>query len=108
MSESKLRKYETIFIVRPTIDDEAVDRCVAAVEDYIKAQGGSIISCEKKGRRRLSYEVKKMRDGFFVFLRYECKPETITPFKRMLTLNEDVIRSITVTLEEAALQEVVS
>ncbi|MBX9685774.1 MAG: 30S ribosomal protein S6 [Candidatus Obscuribacterales bacterium] len=99
-----LRKYETVFIVRPTLDDESVDRCVATVEEYLKAQGGKILSTDKKGRKRLSYEVKKLRDGFFVVLRYEAKPESITPFKRQIQLNEDIIRSITVTLEEEALQ----
>lgn len=103
MSE-KSRKYETVFIVRPTLDDESVDRCVNTVEEFIKAQGGNILSTEKKGRKRLSYEVKKLRDGFFVVLRYDVKPAAIAPFKRMIQLNEDIIRSITVTLEEEALQ----
>jgi len=104
VTENHLRKYETVFIVRPTLDDEAVDRCVNTIEEYLKNQGGKIISTDKKGRKRLSYEVKKLRDGFFVVLRYEAKPESIVPFKRILQLNEDVIRSITVVLEEAALQ----
>lgn len=104
MLETQPRKYETVFIVRPTLDDESVDRCVNTIEEFIKGQGGKIISTDKKGRKRLSYEVKKLRDGFFVVFRYEVKPEVIVAFKRMLQLNEDVIRSITVTLEEAAME----
>lgn len=104
MSERKLRKYETVYVVKPTLDDESVDRAVATVDEFIKSHGGNILSCEKKGRRRLSYEVKKMRDGFFVVLRYEYPPEEIVAFRRMLSLSEDVIRSITVSLDEAALQ----
>ncbi len=104
MTENNLRKYETVFIIRPVLDDESVDRCVNTVEEYLKAQGGKIISTDKKGRKRLSYEVKKLRDGFFVVLRYEVKPDAIVAFKRMIQLNEDIIRSITVSLEEAALQ----
>lgn len=108
MSENQLRKYETVFIIRPTLDDESVDRCVNTVEEFLKAQGGKIISTDKKGRKRLSYEVNKLRDGFFVILRYEVKPETIVAFKRMIQLNEDIIRSITTKLEEAALQVSIS
>jgi len=104
VSENHPRKYETVFIVRPTLDDEAVDRCVNTVEEYLKAQGGKIISTDKKGRKRLSYEVKKLRDGFFVVLRYEIVPTAIVAFKRVIQLNEDIIRSITVSLEEEALQ----
>ena len=104
MQDNQPRKYETVFIVRPTLDDDSVDRCVNTVEEFLKAQDGKILSTDKKGRKRLSYEVKKLRDGFFVILRYEIKPSAIVAFKRMLQLNEDVIRSITVTLEEAALE----
>lgn len=104
VSETKLRKYETVYVIRPTLDDESVDRTVNTVEEFIKAQGGNVTFAEKKGRRRLSYEVKKMRDGFFVVVRYEVKPEAIAPLKRLLSLSEDIIRSITVTVDETALQ----
>lgn len=103
-TEHQTRKYETVFIVRATLDDESVDRCVNTVEEFLKNQGGKIISTDKKGRKRLSYEVNKLRDGFFVVLRYEVKPTSITAFKRMIQLNEDIIRSITVALDERALQ----
>ncbi|MBK9771256.1 MAG: 30S ribosomal protein S6 [Candidatus Obscuribacter sp.] len=39
MAEKKARTYETVFIVRPNLDEEAVDKTVAVVEEYIKAQG---------------------------------------------------------------------
>lgn len=105
MSENKLRKYETVFLVRPTLDDESVDKTVHSVEEFLKSHGGNTVTCEKKGRRRLYYEVKKMRDGFFVVLHYEAPAEAIAPFRRMLSLNEDVIRSLTVRVpDETALQ----
>ncbi len=104
LTEAKLKKYECVFIVRPNLDDEAVDRTVAAVEDFIKNNGGTIISTDKKGRRRLAYEVKKMRDGFFVLTRFEAKTATLAALKRMMTLSEDIIRSLIVVLEEAALE----
>lgn len=104
MAEAKQRKYECVFIVRPNLDDDSVDRTVAQVEEFIKAQGANILSTDKKGRRRLAYEVNKMRDGFYVMTRFEGKPETVAPIKRMMTLSEDIIRSLIVNLEEVALE----
>ena len=104
MPDSKPRKYETVFIVRPNLDDESVDRTVAGVEDYIKNLGGTIISTDKKGRRRLAYEVNKMRDGFYVMTRFEAKPEAIAQVKRMMMLSEEIIRSVIVALEDVALE----
>ena len=104
MPDIKTRKYETVYIVRPNLDDESVDRTVAAVEDYIKGLGGTVLSTDKKGRRRLAYEVNKMRDGFYVMIRYEAKPDVVAQVKRMMMLSEDIIRSLVVVLEEAALE----
>ena len=104
MPDSKPKKYETVYIVRPNLDDENVDRTVANVEEYIKGLGGTIISTDKKGRRRLAYEVNKMRDGFYVMTRFEAKPETVAQVTRMMMLSEDVIRSIIVVLEDIALE----
>ena len=104
MTDTKVRKYECVFIVRPNLDDESVDRTVAGVEEYIKGLGGAILSTDKKGRRRLAYEVEKMRDGFYVMTRFEAKPEVVAQVKRMMMLSEEIIRSLIVSLEEAALE----
>lgn len=104
LAETKPKKYECVYIVRPNLDDEAVDRAVQGVEDYIKGLGGNIISTDKKGRRRLAYEVNKMRDGFYVMTRFEAKTEQVAQIKRMMMLSEDIIRSLVVVLEDIALE----
>jgi len=93
------RAYETLYIVRPNLDEDAVDRTVAGVEEYIKGLGGSVVSSEKKGRRRLSYEVDKMRDGYYVLTIFNGKPEMVSQIKRMMTLSEDIIRHLIVMHE---------
>lgn len=104
MAESKKDKhYESVFIIRPNLDEEAVDRAITAVEEFIKGQGGAIEAVDKKGRKRLAYEVEKMRDGYYVVMTFTAKPETIVALKRMMTLSEDIIRSLIVVLEPAAL-----
>jgi small subunit ribosomal protein S6 len=99
LAEKKARTYETVFIVRPNLDEEAVDKTVAVVEEYIKAQGGNVESTEKKGRKRLAYEVDKMRDGYYVVIVFKAKAESITPLKRMMTLSEDIIRNLVVVID---------
>lgn len=104
LAHSKLRKYETVFIVRPNLDDDSVDRTITAVEDFIKTNGGTVISTDKKGRRRLAYEVKKMRDGFYVLIKFDATPESVAGLKRMMGLSEDIIRCLVVALEAAAVE----
>jgi len=100
LAESRKHKhYEAVFIIRPNLDEDAVDRTVATVEEFVKAQGGIIEQIDKKGRKRLAYEVDKMRDGYYVVMNYKGKPESVAPLKRMMTLSEDVMRSLVVVLE---------
>ena len=100
MAESRKHKnYEAVFIIRPNLDEDAVDRTVATVEEFVKAQGGMIDTIDKKGRKRLAYEVDKMRDGYYVVMNYRGKPESVAPLKSMMTLSEDIMRSLVVFLE---------
>jgi len=88
--------YEATYIIRPTIDEEAADKVATSVEEFIKNQGGSVQSTEKKGRRRLAYEVKKMKDGYYVTSVFSVQPDKVVAIKRMMTLSEDIARSLIV------------
>jgi len=98
-TSTKLKPYETMYIVRPNLDEEATDRVVSQVEDFIKSHGGEKLATDKKGRKRLAYEVNKMRDGFYVLTTFDGPAESVAQIKRMMTLSEDIIRSIIVVAE---------
>lgn len=100
----KIRTYETMYIIRPNLDEEGVDRAINAVEEFIKGQGGEMLSTEKKGRKRLAYEVKKMRDGYYVSSLFKAPSTAITPLKRMMSISEDVIRQLIISLPKEALE----
>jgi len=102
ITDNKTRHYETLYIVRPNLDEEGVDRAVATIEEHIKQLGGNIEATEKKGRRRLAYEVNKMRDGYYVLTTFRMRPDAIANIKRTMQLSEDVIRSIIVQLDKEA------
>ncbi len=93
--KSELKKdYEVLFIVRPNLDEDSTDKIITSIEDYLKNLGSTDVTSEKKGRRRLSYEVGKMRDGYYVLTKFQANGTVIEPFKRMLNLSEDILRSM--------------
>jgi small subunit ribosomal protein S6 len=100
LATNQIKPYETVYIVRPNLDEDAVDRVVLAVEEYIKGLGGTIETTDKKGRRRLAYEVDKMRDGYYVLTIFHIKADVVSQIKRMMTLSEDIIRSLIVIHEK--------
>lgn len=104
LPQNTLKEYETLFIVRPNYDEDAVDRAVATVEEHIRSHGGTLTATDKKGRRRLAYEVDKMRDGYYVLINFQTKPDAVAALKRMMTLSEDIIRSLVVVHEEESVK----
>ncbi len=91
-----LRAYETMYILRPTIEEDAVDTVVTKFSDHIAQNGGKVEKIEKRGRKRLAYEVKDFRDGYYVLMNFEAAPGSLTELERAFKLNDDVIRHIVV------------
>jgi small subunit ribosomal protein S6 len=100
MPSTGLNNYEIMIIIKPSLEEEGADRVVAGIEEHIKAAGGIIEETDKKGRRRLAYEIDKTRDGFYVLIQFQAKPESITALKRMTVLSDDIIKSLIVVRED--------
>jgi small subunit ribosomal protein S6 len=98
----KISLYETVYIVRPTLDEDGLDNVIKVVEEFMTKEGCAIKMTDKKGRKRLAYEVKKMRDGYYVSTIFEAKPDAIAAIKRMMTISEEIIRSIIVSVPPVA------
>ena len=94
------RTYEIMFIVRPDILDEDLDKLIAGLEANITQGGGSIKSLEKLGRRKLAYTVRKFNDGFYVLLIVDAPASLIHEIERRLRVSEQVIKFITVRTDE--------
>lgn len=91
--------YESIFILRPDLDDEAVGKTCDRIATLVADNDGSVIAMEKVGRRRLSYEVKGQMEGFYVILNYEGQATTTAELERTYKISDEFIRSLTVKRE---------
>ncbi len=88
----KLRNYELLSIIKPNIDSEEFDKLVVKIEEAIVALDGKVTSTDKMGRKKLSYDIKDFRDGYFVVHNFEMDPAQVAKFNRQLRLNENVLR----------------
>lgn len=91
--------YESIFILRPDLDEEAVSKTCDRVAALVGNNNGSVIALEKMGHRRLAYEVKDHMDGYYVILNYEGQPETTRELERTFKISDEFIRHIIVKRE---------
>jgi len=95
-----MRNYEIIFIVRPDVTEEDVDKLIAQMEGVVTGTGSKLEKVEKLGRRRLAYRVRKQREGFFVLFRLQGSGDTVKEFERRLKVIDTVIKYLSVRIDE--------
>jgi small subunit ribosomal protein S6 len=95
-----MRKYEIIFLVRPDVPEEDVDKLITQMEGVVTGAGGKLEKAEKMGRRRLAYRVAGQREAFFVLFILEGSGDTVKEFERRLKVTDSVIKYLSVRVDE--------
>jgi len=93
------RSYELMFIVRPDMQDEDLNKLISTLESSVTAAGGTAKS-EIWGKRRLAYKVAKFNDGIYVLLMIEGSGAIIHEVERRLRVTEQVIKFLSVRTDE--------
>jgi small subunit ribosomal protein S6 len=91
--------YECVLIARNDVTQAQVETVADTVGAQLEAEGGSISKREYWGLRTLAYRIKKNRKGHYMLLGLDAKPSAITEMERLLRLNEDVLRFMTLRVE---------
>lgn len=89
-------KYETTFILEPGFDEARVTEEVERVSGWIRELGGEVLEVQRWGKRRLSYEINRKRDGIYTLMLYQGPGALVKEIERRLRLNEQVMRVLTV------------
>jgi len=95
-----MRKYEIIFVVRPDVNDEELEKLVTQMQGVVTGAGGTIEKVEKLGRRRLAYRVARQREGLFVLFVLDGTGDTVKELERRLKVTDAVIKYLTVRIDE--------
>ena len=97
--------YELTYIVRPDVSTNHVDQIASKFTDVAKEKGGKVIKTEQWGLRNLAYRVKKHRKGYYTMLGLEGTGEMVNELERQIRISDDVIRFLTVNVEELSKEE---
>lgn len=93
------RLYEVMFIVRPDIEEEELEKLITGFSSTVTAGGGAVKTVEKMGRRRLAYMVRRFNDGNYILLTIEASGPVVLELERRLRVTEPVIKFITVRID---------
>ena len=95
-----MNHYETIYIVNPTLDDEALKEAIDKFSDLIEKLKGSVVEVNEWGKRKLAYELKRFDRGHYVVLDFCALPKIVMELERNLKLDDRILKYITVKIDE--------
>jgi small subunit ribosomal protein S6 len=96
---ARIRHYETMFIVKPTLTEEETQAQIATVKENIAKNGGEIVAVEDMGTRNLAYEIEKQKRGYYYVIYFKAPTDAITELERNYRVNEEIIRFIFIKYE---------
>lgn len=94
-----MNKYESVIIVNPNLEEESIKNLIKKFSDLINTEG-TVTSVEEMGKRKLAYEIQKQKEGFYVVIKFEAKPELIAELERNYRITDEVIKFMVVKEEE--------
>ena len=95
-----MREYEVMYIIKPGFEDDKYAEIIEKYNALIQANGGEIVKVEPWGKRRLAYEIEKLREGYYVLMRINGTPELPKELERNFKIADEVMRYLVTRVEE--------
>lgn len=89
-----MQEYETMFIINPDLEDDATEEIVDNITGAIDKYEGEISNIDKWGTKKLAYEVKDHKAGYYTVINFKGEAETVDELERVYRLNDNIIRFI--------------
>ncbi len=95
-----MRKYEVVFVLRPDLDEEKNTGVIEKFKTLIESHGGEVVKLDKWGKRRLAYEIKDFKEGFYVLIQMNADSKVATELSRVFKITDEVLRHMIVREDE--------
>ncbi len=92
--------YETVYIARQDLSPGQVEKLTTDFSDILKREGGKILKTENWGLRNFAYKINKAKKGHYILIESDAPAAALHEMERNMRLNEDVVRHLTIALEE--------
>ena len=94
-----MNKYESVVIIDPAVEEDKVKELSQKFTDIIN-NDGKVEKVEDLGKKKLAYEVKKNKEGYYAVFYFEANPELIAELERNYRITDDVIKFMTINVNE--------
>jgi small subunit ribosomal protein S6 len=89
-----------MYILEPTLDEDATKATIAQIEDFIKNQGATVEGTDAWGKRRMAYRIGRHQDGYYVLSRLRAEANSVSELERRLRVTTGVLRFLTVRVDK--------
>ena len=94
-----MNKYELAVVISAKIEDEERAATVEKVKAYVERFGGNVTNVDEWGKKRLAYEVQKMKEAFYYFIQFEAEATAPAEIENRVRIMDNVIRFLVVKQE---------
>ena len=91
-----MNKYELAVVVSAKIEDDERAQVIEKVKALVERFGGQISDVDEWGKKRLAYEIQKMKEGYYYFIQFESDAETPSEIEQRIRIMDNVIRFLCV------------
>lgn len=91
-----MNQYELAVVISAKVEDEVRTATIDKVKDYVVRFGGTVTGVDEWGKKRLAYEIQKMREGFYYFVQFESDAECPGKLEEVMSIQDNVIRYLCV------------
>ena len=95
-----MNKYEMMFIVKATMESDAVKKTADTIKKVVTDCGGKVVEFKELGEKKLAYPIKKELNGYYFLMQFEATKEVETELSRKAGLDENILRHLIVRLDE--------
>ncbi len=93
-------KYESVIIINPNIADNEIKELIESFKKVITDNQGTVTRVEELGKKKLAYEIKKYKEGYYAVLYFESDASIISELERLYRIKDEVIKYITIRTDE--------
>lgn len=94
-----MNTYELALVLNGKLEEEAKVEAFEKAKGYIERFGGKVVNVDDWGKRKLAYEIQKMREGFYYFITFESTSEVPAEVEKRVRIMETVLRFLIVNTE---------
>lgn len=95
-----MNSYELLYIMKPTVEEEARAALIARFADIVKNDNGEVENIDEWGMRKLAYAIDYISEGYYVLMNFKANPDLPAELERNLKISEDVMRFMVVKKEQ--------